>query len=691
MILIPNVEEIPFFRGSQVAEQRYDQFKRYRCVEYFYQVHQNFAEMPEICKQYVSSISFYIYDGAYACQCDPTGSVSKFCSEFGGVCVCKTNVIGRKCNQCAPGTYDFSPEGCRSCDCNHIGALNNYCDSIIGQCMCRNNTYGRECNECEPGFWNFPNCQRCDCNGHADRCDSKTGDCIDCRDFTEGLHCDRCSDGYYGDPRFGVGIMCRPCPCPAIRDPDNPHSLSFADRCTLDPITNDVICECQLGYAGLRCDVCADNYYGNLSAINSHTANNGVALCQPCDCNQNIDLAKPANCNQITGKCLQCLFNTEGDHCEMCKSGYYRLYNKFENDVDDDINSINNNYYVCTECSCDLLGTNRTAGTCNQTSGQCECLANVTGTRCDSCLENHWKIASGQGCEPCNCDPKGSLNLQCNLFDGQCTCSPGFGGERCSECQSFYWGDPNSQCYPCDCNPDGALSMQCSRQDGSCVCVPGIGGQQCDRCDIGYLGEAPFCSPCGECFDHWYNQLNEYESKTFSLIHQAKQIQLIGATGAYTKQFEDIENDLGLISRLLSNKTLHRNDMEFIDRLSNESNQKLNRSNDYINQIENHLAHSSQHLLVAQIQLDDLKTKTNLLKNHTNEYRKNATLLKETIITGALSLTNTFGNQATIYAHEANKTQVFFFICSRPSYNTLIIRQYFRNFQRFLNVFELSL
>jgi Laminin EGF domain len=47
------------------------------------------------------------------CQCDPTGSTSTFCSELGGQCECKTNVVGRRCNRCAPGTYGFGPEGCK--------------------------------------------------------------------------------------------------------------------------------------------------------------------------------------------------------------------------------------------------------------------------------------------------------------------------------------------------------------------------------------------------------------------------------------------------------------------------------------------------------------------------------------------------------------------------------------------------
>lgn len=64
------------------------------------------------------------------------------------------------------------------------------------------------------------------------------------------------------------------------------------------------------------------------------------------------------------------------------------------------------------ECVCDLLGS--TSKVCNHTTGQCSCHPNVIGLSCDKCELNHWKIASGNGCEACNCDPVGSLSEQCN-------------------------------------------------------------------------------------------------------------------------------------------------------------------------------------------------------------------------------------------------------------------------------------
>lgn len=65
-------------------------------------------------------------------------------------------------------------------------------------------------------------------------------------------------------------------------------------------------------------------------------------------------------------------------------------------------------------CDCDVLGTNGTIKHCNRYTGQCPCLPNVAGVRCDECAKNHWKIASGEGCDACNCDPIGARSEQCN-------------------------------------------------------------------------------------------------------------------------------------------------------------------------------------------------------------------------------------------------------------------------------------
>jgi len=66
---------------------------------------------------------------------------------------------------------------------------------------------------------------------------------------------------------------------------------------------------------GARCNMCDENYYGRPEDTGGS--------CQQCNCNNNVDITKAGNCDSHTGKCMQCLFDTEGDNCEMCRSGFY--------------------------------------------------------------------------------------------------------------------------------------------------------------------------------------------------------------------------------------------------------------------------------------------------------------------------------------------------------------------------------
>ena len=65
-------------------------------------------------------------------------------------------------------------------------------------------------------------------------------------------------------------------------------------------------------------------------------------------------------------------------------------------------------------CVCNILGTYQGGGDCDHRTGQCPCLPNVIGLECDRCATNHWRIASGTGCDYCDCDPSGSFSQQCN-------------------------------------------------------------------------------------------------------------------------------------------------------------------------------------------------------------------------------------------------------------------------------------
>uniref|UniRef100_A0A4W2DYL2 Uncharacterized protein n=1 Tax=Bos indicus x Bos taurus TaxID=30522 RepID=A0A4W2DYL2_BOBOX len=139
------------------------------------------------------------------------------------------------------------------------------------------------------------------------------------------------------------------------------------DSARLGPFGTCIPCNCQGGGAcdpdtGARCELCADGYFGD--PFGEHGP---VRPCQPCQCSDNVDPSAPGNCDRLTGRCLKCLHNTTGAHCDQCKAGYYG----------------------------DPLAPN-----------------------------------PADKCRACNCNPMGSEPVECRS-DGSCVCKPGFDGLNC--------------------------------------------------------------------------------------------------------------------------------------------------------------------------------------------------------------------------------------------------------------------
>uniref|UniRef100_A0A8D1HDS2 Laminin subunit beta-1 n=1 Tax=Sus scrofa TaxID=9823 RepID=A0A8D1HDS2_PIG len=630
LVLMPFCKSLDIFTvGSSgdgvVTNSAWEMFQRYRCLENSRSVVK--TPMTDVCRNIIFSISALLHQTGLACECDPQGSLSSVCDPNGGQCQCRPNVVGRKCDRCAPGTFGFGPNGCKPCECHLQGSVNAFCDPVTGQCHCFQGVYARQCDRCLPGYWGFPSCQPCQCNGHAEDCDSVTGECSSCQDYTTGHNCERCLAGYYGDAIIGSGDHCRPCPCP-----DGPESgRQFASSCYQDPVTLQLACVCNPGYIGSRCEDCAAGFFGNPSEVGG--------TCQPCQCHHNIDTTDPEACDKETGRCLKCLYHTEGVHCQLCRLGYYG--DALQQD--------------CRKCVCNYLGTvqehcNGSDCQCDKTTGQCLCLPNVIGQNCDRCAPNTWQLASGTGCEPCNCDAAHSFGPSCNEFTGQCQCMPGFGGRTCSECQELFWGDPSVECRACDCDPRGIETPQCDQSTGQCVCVEGVEGPRCDKCTRGYSGVFPDCTPCHQCFALWDVIIAELTNRTQKFLEKAKALKISGVIGPYRETVDSVEKKVNEIRDILAQSPAAE-PLKNIGNLFEEAEKLTKDVTEKMAQVEGKLSDAALQSNSTARELDSLQAEAESLENTVKELAEQLEFIKNSDIRGALdSITKYF--QMSLEAEE---------------------------------------
>uniref|UniRef100_A0A8C3S723 Laminin subunit beta 3 n=1 Tax=Chelydra serpentina TaxID=8475 RepID=A0A8C3S723_CHESE len=389
----------------------------------------------------------------------------------------------------------------------------------------------------------------CFCHGHADRCTPSRapsrdpnammqvhGHCV-CQHNTAGPHCDRCAAFYNDQPWRPAEDRnlneCRRCNC-------NGHS----ETCHFDPavyeasggVSGGVCDECQHNTAGRNCERCEAYFFRNRRHDVTHPE-----ACLPCECDPD-GTVPGSSCDPLNGRCV-CKENVQGDRCHLCKPGFTQLTNA--------------NPLGCHKCACNMLGTRQDAP-CDDETGRCFCLPNVVGANCDQCSANHWKIASGQGCQPCNCDPRNSFSPQCNQFTGQCQCREGFVGRTCSAaqlqvCPDGSYGDVRTGCRECDCNIQGTEGMGCDKTTGSCLCRPGFTGPRCDQCQRGYCSNYPRCETCHPCFQAYDSDIRRFGLRHASLRNSTSRLQLgMGGAGFSTRILE-AEGNVQQIQGILGN------------------------------------------------------------------------------------------------------------------------------------------
>nr|XP_034983980.1 netrin-4 isoform X3 [Zootoca vivipara] len=170
-------------------------------------------------------------------------------------------------------------------------------------------------------------------------------------------------------------------------------------------------CMCKHNTAGTHCQHCASLYNDQpWQAANGRTGTPNE--CRSCKCNGHSDSCHfdmdtwLASRNQSGGVCDNCQHNTEGQHCQRCKPGYYRDLRRPFSAPD-----------ACKLCSCHPVGSavlpfsNSTF--CDPINGDCPCKPGVAGPQCDRCMVGYWGFGD-YGCRACDC--AGS----CDPLKGDC-------------------------------------------------------------------------------------------------------------------------------------------------------------------------------------------------------------------------------------------------------------------------------
>uniref|UniRef100_W4VRR7 Putative response to misfolded protein n=1 Tax=Corethrella appendiculata TaxID=1370023 RepID=W4VRR7_9DIPT len=525
------------------------------------------------CKPYVigrqcdaCKTGYYGFPDCKPCDCPQTA----LCQKDTGECICPDRVTGEKCDKCIPYTFGFDAvAGCEECNCNPLGVERGdlQCDLNNGSCTCKSNVIGRTCDRCEYGFYNFPHCEpcRCDIRGTTfEICDQEDERCL-CKKNVVGRECNHCMDGTY-NLQASNAEGCTKCFCfghttrceSAYLRPFNVSMMKDVTLNTIkfssgkseiipwavqgDILINDTTAEVQLIEVDNDVLLSGLIYFGMLDYLlnlNSHISAYGGYLTYRLYYTNNIFG------NALIGPDII----LEGKNLELVHQSYEQPASKviFQNSVQmietnfqtasgapvtreqfmmvlRDLKAIyiRASYWengIVTRVS-DVSLTMADDDTENYDLYEelpverCECPPGYIGLSCEDCAPGYYRDPDGPYggyCIPCNCHGHAET---CDCNTGICNeCKHSTEGEHCEKCIEGYYGNatygsPND-CMICACplpveSNNFANSCEVS-EDGyhvHCQCKEGYAGATCQSCATGYFGEPQIegevCKPC-EC------------------------------------------------------------------------------------------------------------------------------------------------------------------------------------------------
>ncbi|XP_052775570.1 laminin subunit alpha-2-like [Mya arenaria] len=580
----------------------------------------------ERCERCINT--YWGYDprfGCKACGCDKDGSLDNNCDPLTGQCACAADYTGLYCDECLFGFYNFpdcslclcSVEGTEPESCSSSGACS--CQEPEGQCQCKSNTMGRTCQQCMENSFsldlhNPDGCTDCFCFGRAESCEqaryvwikSELPDQSVTFSNRANTMVLRQPSGFHvipdnvtwtrvidtqGDPVYWkvpglTGDMTLSYNGELFFTVEHTnHGDDFSDMEALVDKPLVVI----VGYGfpimfrsevqwkpdeGMQFSVRLHEHYWRTSrnaevgrklmmvilknvtdiyiratwdntAVGARLSD--ISLDQAVD--NELQLGRPALGIE---KC-ECPPKYTGLSCQDPAEGYYRVPNIGELDFTDLTGVIGD----VRKCEC-----NGHSERCHPETGVCyDCDHNTSGDNCDMCADSYYGNATqgtANACQRCACPLKRKTNNfspTCVLVDNDlvCTaCEMGYDGTRCQYCAEGYYGDPSTpgeKCEPCGCNPEGSVTPQCDYR-GVCVCLPGIQGEKCDQCQPRYAVEQGQCVSCDVgCTSELMIDMDELEAMLRRLKFDPSNVNI----SAPIRKLNLIRNETRILSDRLQN------------------------------------------------------------------------------------------------------------------------------------------
>ncbi|XP_010280586.1 PREDICTED: laminin subunit alpha-3, partial [Phaethon lepturus] len=508
---------------------------------------------------------YYGFPFCQLCNCG-----QRLCDDVTGKCICPPRTVKPKCEVCEKHSFSYHPlAGCESCNCSEKGVVNvasPECEKNNGQCKCRAGIKGRRCDQCAPGTYGFPNCVPCSCNRDGtepDVCDPQTGICL-CKENVEGAECDICRPGFfYLDPSNPKG--CTSCFCFGATSncrSTNHHRTKFVDMrnwrleavddnidipVTFNPVSNSVVADVQELPASVHSLYwkAPPSYLGEkLSSYGGFLSYQVKSFGLP---SEGMVLLGERPDIQLTGQQMKVVYMDPNNPLpDRQYSGRVQLvegnfrHASSNNPVSREelmiilsrLDGLHIRGLYFTETQRLTLGevgleeaTSTGTGSIAHSVETCSCPPEYAGDSCQECGLGFYRENKGLftgRCVPCNCN--GNSN-RCQDGTGKCiNCQYNTAGEKCERCKDGYFGDATQgSCRVCPCPYTNRFATGCvaNGEEIQCLCKEGYTGVRCERCAPGYFGNPQkyggYCQKCncnnngqlagcdhltGECFNN---------------------------------------------------------------------------------------------------------------------------------------------------------------------------------------------